>query len=69
MKIQDVEQKTNLSKKAIRYYEEKELINIKRNGNGYRDYTEDNIKELLCIKLYRKCGLSIEQIKEFREIR
>ena len=26
MKIQDVEQKTNLSKKAIRYYEEKELI-------------------------------------------
>lgn len=67
MKIQDVEQKTNLSKKAIRYYEEKELINIKRNGNGYRDYTEDNIKELLCIKLYRKCGLSIEQIKEVQD--
>jgi len=62
MKIKEVEEKTNLSAKAIRLYEEKGLLTISRNSNGYREYSEENVKELLTIKLFRKCGLSLAQI-------
>lgn len=64
MKIKEVEQKTGLSAKAIRLYEEKELLTISRNNNGYREYNDQNIKELLLIKLYRRCGLSLAQIED-----
>lgn len=64
MKIKEVEEKTKLSAKAIRLYEDKGLITVKRDENDYRDYSEDNVKELLTIKLYRKCGLSLMEISQ-----
>ena len=62
MKIKEVEQKTKLSAKAIRLYEDKGLIRVDRDENDYRIYSEDNIKDLLKIKLYRKCRLSLLEI-------
>lgn len=64
MKIKKVEQKTNLSAKAIRLYEEKGLIKVKRDENDYRHYTNENIIDLWKIKLFRKCGLSLTEIKD-----
>lgn len=63
MKIKEVEQKTKLSAKAIRLYEEKGLIDIQRDDNDYREYTQKDIDILLKIKLFRKCGLSIQEIQ------
>lgn len=67
MKIKEVEEKTKLSAKAIRLYEEKGLLTISRDMNGYREYYEDNIQELLTIKLYRQCGLSLAQIEDIKK--
>lgn len=67
MKIKEVEEKTKLTAKAIRLYEEKGLLTITRDVNGYREYSEDNVKELLTIKLYRKCGLSLAQIEDIKK--
>lgn len=47
MTIKEIEKLTGLTAKSIRYYEDKGLISVDRkSGNNYRDYTEDNLKEL-----------------------
>ncbi|WP_270500599.1 MerR family transcriptional regulator [Holdemanella porci] len=38
MKINDVIKEVDLSKRAIKYYEEEGLLKVQRNHNGYRDY-------------------------------
>lgn len=62
MKIKEIEQRTHLSSKAIRFYEEKGLIHVKRDESDYREYDESDMNELLKIKLLRKCGLSIQDL-------
>ncbi len=63
MKINDVERITGLTKKAIRLYESKGLVNITRGENGYRNYSDENIETLKTIKLLRSVGVSIPDIK------
>lgn len=63
MTIKEVERTTGLTIKSIRYYEEKELIRIKRNEeNDYRNYTEEDIERLKLIKILRYINLSVEEI-------
>ncbi|MCI5774314.1 MAG: MerR family transcriptional regulator [Erysipelotrichaceae bacterium] len=63
MKINDLSKQIDLSKRAIKYYEEAGLLTVKRDENGYRDYSPANIKTLKEISVYRKLGLSIKEIK------
>lgn len=58
-KVQD---KTNLSRKAIEYYEEKGLIHPIKLENGYRDYSDEDVEVLKKISLLRNLGLSISEI-------
>lgn len=63
MRINDAEKITGLTQKAIRLYESKGLVNIVRDQNGYRDYSDENIEDLKKIKLLRSVGISIADIK------
>ena len=63
MKINEVERITGLTKKAIRLYEARGLIAVSRTENRYRDYSEKDVKVLEQIKLLRKAGVSITDIK------
>ena len=63
MKINEVVKITGLTKKAIRLYEERGLITVDRGENGYRYYSEKDIKILEQIKLLRTAGVSITDIK------
>ena len=63
MKINEVVKITGLTKKAIRLYEERGLITVGRSENGYRDYSEKDIKILEQIKLLRTAGISIIDIR------
>lgn len=67
MQIKEIEEKTNISNKTIRFYEEKGLINIHRDESGYRNFTEEDVEELLKIKLLRKCNCSIQEIKQIQD--
>lgn len=60
----EIQNKTGLTRKAIEYYEEKGLIKPLKSENGYRDYSEEDMKILSKISLFRKVGLSISEIKE-----
>lgn len=65
MKINEVEALVNITKKNIRFYEEQGLLSPRRNSeNGYRDYSEEDVKILQQIKLLRKLGVSIEEIRQ-----
>ena len=63
MKINDVEKITGLTAKAIRLYESKGLINVSREENGYRNYSESDVEALKEIKLFRRIGIAISDIK------
>lgn len=63
MLISEVCSLTGLTKKAISYYEEQGLIKSKKNSNGYREYSVDDIVLLNEISLYRKLDIAIKDIK------
>lgn len=68
MKINEVEALVGITKKNIRFYEEQGLLSPRRNAeNGYRDYGEEELKTLQRIKLLRKMGLPIEDIRRMLE--
>lgn len=65
MKINEVEQKAGISKKNIRFYEAQGLLMPRRNAEtGYREYTQEEVQILLRIKLLRKLGVPIEEIRQ-----
>ncbi|PJJ28775.1 MerR family transcriptional regulator [Lacrimispora celerecrescens] len=66
MLIKVVCEKCKLTKKAIEYYESKNLIHPNILENGYRDYTDADISVLKEISVLRKCGISIADIAEIR---
>lgn len=68
MKINEVEALVGITKKNIRFYEEKGLLSPSRNSeNGYRDYGESEVAALRRIKLMRKLGVPIEEIRRMQE--
>ncbi|CUQ27947.1 MerR family transcriptional regulator [Clostridium paraputrificum] len=74
MLINEVCKSTGLTKKAILYYEKENFISPKKLSNGYRDYSNEDIKILQEISLYRKLDISVKDImtilksKDKREI-
>lgn len=63
MTIKDVEFRTGMTRANIRFYESEGLLSPKRNENGYRDYSEEDIEVLMRIKLLRTLHISLEEIK------
>lgn len=64
MKIKEVCELTGLTKKAIYYYEKKEIISPKFMSNGYREFDNEDIKRLKKIYILKSLELSITNIKE-----
>ena len=68
MLISEVEKRTGLKKDNIRYYEKERLLSPKRDKyNDYREYSEEDIEQLMRIKLLRSLGVSIKHIKAMTE--
>ena len=65
MKINEVEALVGITKKNIRFYEAEGLLAPRRNSdNGYRDYGEEDVAALRRIKLLRKLGVPLEDIRQ-----
>lgn len=63
MKINEAAEQAGLSKRAIKYYEEQGLLHIRKDTNGYRNYTDEDINTLKEISVYRKLGIGISSIR------
>lgn len=64
MRLNEVIKQVDLSKRAIKFYEEKGLLKTKRDNNGYRNYTDKEISLLKEISSYRKMGIGLSDIKK-----
>jgi len=64
--IKEVEKTLSLSRANIRFYEKEGLIHTERKANNYRSYSEENIRELKKIIIFRKLGFSIDEIKRLQ---
>lgn len=68
MKINEVEALVGITRKNIRFYEAEGLLAPRRNSeNGYRDYGDAEVRTLLQIKLLRKLGVPLEEIRRMQE--
>ena len=68
MKINQVEELVDITKKNIRFYEEQGLVEPARDPqNGYREYSLEDVKNLKQVKLLRQLGVSIEDIRKLRK--
>lgn len=67
MQINEVTKQVDLSKRAIKYYEEAGLLEVAKGKNGYRNYSEQDVKLLKEIAIYRKLGIGIKDIKVLLE--
>ncbi len=64
MKINQVEELVDITKKNIRFYEDQGLLSPERNPeNGYREYSLKDVDELLKIKFMRKMSIPLEDIR------
>ena len=67
LKINEVEALVGITRKNIRFYEAEGLLSPRRNSqNGYRDYGETEVEVLRRIKLLRKLGLPLEEIRQMQ---
>lgn len=65
MKIRQAEEATGVSRQNIRFYEKQGLLYPVRNKlNSYREYSEADILRLKQIRLFRKLGMPLEEIRK-----
>ena len=62
-----MEARSGVPRANIRYYEAEGLLAPARSGNGYRDYSEEDLRTLEKIKLLRRLGVTIEALRALRD--
>ena len=63
MTSKEMESRSGVPRANIRYYEAEGLLSPARRGNGYRDYSEEDLRTLEKIKLLRRLGVSVEELR------
>ena len=59
-------EKVGLSYQTLKFYCNQGLIpNVKRDKNNYRIFDDNNIGWIKSLSCLKKCGMSIEEIKEY----
>ena len=64
MNIGDASERSGLPPKTIRYYEDIDLLKPARGGNGYRDYSSEDIHRLRFLQRARSLGFSVEECRQ-----
>lgn len=64
MTINDISKELGLTKRAIKFYEEKGLLSVPKDENGYRNYSQEHVRMLKTISIYRKLGIGIADIQK-----
>ena len=67
--ISDVVARVNMSVSALRYYDYQGILSfVRKDSNGYRLFTENDVVDILMIKELRACGISLKEIKKFCDL-
>ena len=69
LKIGEVADRSGLSLRTIRYYEEVELVVPEtRTDGGFRLYTDEDLERLLLIRRMKPLGFSLEEMMRLLEV-
>ena len=63
MTIRELLDAAGMDRTTVYFYEKEGLIRPERRANGYRDYSAADLAELRRIKLLRRLGVSLEEIR------
>ena len=66
MTSKEMEARSGVPRANIRYYEAEGLLAPARSGNGYRDYSEEDLRTLEKIKLLRRLSLDLDAIRRLQ---
>ena len=64
MLLNEIVKDVGMTKRAIKYYEEKGLLTVNKDNNGYRNYSKQDVDTLKKISVYRKLGIGIKDIQK-----
>ena len=64
MKINKLEDLLGVTRATIRYYEDQGLVTPPRTENGYRDYSDEEVRLFQKIIVLRKLGVSVPEIRD-----
>ncbi|WP_306360292.1 MerR family transcriptional regulator [Nocardia sp. CC227C] len=64
MRIKELAERTETSPRLLRYYEQQGLLRVTRSANGYRDYDERFVEQVLHIRGLLEAGLPTRIIKQ-----
>ncbi|HBO37620.1 MAG TPA: MerR family transcriptional regulator [Pasteurellaceae bacterium] len=68
-KVNELSKQAGINLETIRYYEKIGILPIPQRGpNGYRLYTEEDVKQLNFVKTCRTFGLSLGEIKQLNSL-
>ena len=65
MRIGELSRRTGVSPRALRYYEEQDLLRPGRDENGYRDYRDQDVRTVRNIQRLLADGLVMKEIQRF----
>ena len=64
MRISDLARRTGTPTTTLRHYERLGLLRPTRAPNGYRDYPESAVREVIFIAMARQIGIGLKRIAE-----
>ena len=63
MRIKKVEEQLGVDRETIRFYIKQNLVSPEQGANKYRDYTEEDVRQLKRILIMRDMDMSVEDIR------
>ena len=63
MLLDEIIKEVGMTKRAVKYYEEKGLLSVDKDSSGYRNYSMQDVKTFKKISVYRKLGIGIKDIR------
>ncbi len=67
MRISEFSKKTKLTKRALQYYDEVGVLKPKKLSNGYRTYSDEDLKLVEVIKFLQELDYTLLEIKELTQ--
>ncbi|MDA0633784.1 MerR family transcriptional regulator [Nonomuraea sp. MCN248] len=65
MRIGELARRTGVSTRSLRYYEQHGLLSARRGANGYRLYTEGDVRLVSEIRALLSVGFTLEDTRPF----
>lgn len=69
MTIGEFSRLTGINCSALRYYEEKGLIRVSRDGGNRRDYSEADTEWVKFLQRLKNTGMSLKDMKRYSDLR